>query len=164
MTQRPTRHGTWRKYKTRKRDVVRQFYFPLAYSTGKMPKDEVINHLIRLHKDSPRNRHKRRTSRKRVNIMQRTFTLEVRMDCADDGKYEAMKQRVRIVGRQLWAGAALISQGSDVKPQIAVFSDDFYGNHEDIVLLEDSLAVGLEQIGGEEEQTIDPELAAAMKE
>lgn len=96
-------------------------------------------------------------------MSQRTFSMELRMDCQDDGKYESMKKRMMILGRQAITHAAMLSQGLDIQPQVAMFTDDFYGKHEVISLMDDAVVKGLEEIGGEEETEVDPELAAAMK-
>lgn len=96
----------------------------------------------------------------RRSKMQRQFTIEIRVDYADNGKTEVMKKAMQQAARHVFATATLLADG--VKPQVAVFSDDFFTGHEEIALLEDTIAKGSEAIGetGQEDK-ISAELLAA---
>lgn len=74
-----------------------------------------------------------------------------------------MRQALQHAARHVYAQATLLSDG--VKPQVAVFSDDFFSGHEEIKLLDDVIAQGLDatNMAGTEE-TVSSELMAAMKD
>lgn len=92
--------------------------------------------------------------------MQRQFTIELRVDYADNDKTKVMRQAMQQAARHAYATAVLIADG--VKPQIALFSDDFFTGHEQIELLEDTVGQGIAQIdSGEPEEQISSELMAA---
>lgn len=97
--------------------------------------------------------------------MQRQFTIELRVDYADNGKNEAMRQALTAAARHVYATATLLADA--VKPQIAIFSDDFFSGHEEIELLEDVIAQGkqqLEQAGvSEQPEEISSELLSAVR-
>jgi hypothetical protein len=96
----------------------------------------------------------------RRSKMQRQFTIEIRVDYADNGKSEVMKKAMQQAARHVYATATLLADG--VKPQVAVFSDDFFTGHEEIALLEDTIAQGVEAIDAtNEEEKISGELLAA---
>lgn len=95
--------------------------------------------------------------------MQRQFTIELRVDYADQEKNEAMRKALQQAARHVYATATLLADG--VKPQIAIFSDDFFTGHETIALLEDTIAKGLEQINeqpGDSDGVSSELLAAAI--
>lgn len=91
--------------------------------------------------------------------MQRQFTIELRVDYADNEKNVSMQESVQRAARHMLATAALLADG--VKPQIAAFSDDFFTGHKEISILEDTIAKGLTQIGGGED-SVSSELTAAL--
>lgn len=93
--------------------------------------------------------------------MQRQFTIEVRVDYADADKNEAMKETLQQCARHAYATATLLSDG--VKAQVAIFSDDFFSGHEEIMLLNDTIQQGLDQVGDTAED-ISPDLVAAMND
>lgn len=63
--------------------------------------------------------------------MQRTWKIEVTADFADETKYESISREVKRAAVLLNATTALgMDQG--VKPMVVCYSDDFFGNHEDI--------------------------------
>lgn len=92
--------------------------------------------------------------------MQRQFTFELRVDYADNEKNEVMRQAFQRFGRNVYATASLLSDG--IKPQVALFSDDFFDGHMDIALLEDTVAQGEAEIGGED-TAVSAELLEACK-
>lgn len=93
------------------------------------------------------------------NHMQRQFTIEIRVDYADSDKNAAMKQTLQQCARHAYATATLLSEG--VKAQVAIFSDDFFSGHEEIMLIEDTIQQGLDEIGDTKE-VISSELIGAM--
>jgi hypothetical protein len=77
--------------------------------------------------------------------MQRQFTVELRVDFADQDKLPALKQVLQQCARHAFATAQLLSD-SPKTTQIAIFSDDFFSGHEEIKLLDDTIQQGLDQI------------------
>jgi hypothetical protein len=76
--------------------------------------------------------------------------MELRVDYADNEKNETMRNALQAAARHVYATAVLLNDG--VKPQIAIFSDDFFSGHEEIQLLEDTIAKGLGEVGQAEAQ------------
>jgi hypothetical protein len=75
--------------------------------------------------------------------MQRQFTIELRVDFADQEKLPALKQVLQQAARHAFATAQLISDNPK-STQIAIFSDDFFSGHEEIKLLDDVIQQGLD--------------------
>lgn len=94
--------------------------------------------------------------------MQRQFTIELRVDYADPEKNDAMRTALQAAARHVYATATLLAE--TVKPQIAIFSDDFFAGHEQITLLEDTIQAGKEQIGDTKEDAPSDELIQAMRD
>lgn len=101
--------------------------------------------------------------------MQRQFTIELRVDYADQEKNTVMRAAVAAAARHVYATAQLLAD--QTKPQIAIFSDDFFSGNQQIELLEDVIAKGKDQMqeigSGEaiaEDTGISPELAAAVQD
>src|ERR1700678_1805096 len=92
--------------------------------------------------------------------MQRKFTVELRVDFADAEKLPAMKKVLQQVARHAYATAQLISDNSKLV-QVAIFSDDFFSGHEDILLLDDTIAEGLAADPDTEDASL-AEIAAAL--
>ena len=69
---------------------------------------------------------------------------------------------LQAAARHVYATATLLADA--VKPQIAIFSDDFFAGHEQITLLEDTIKAGKEQIGGTDETPVSDELLGAMRD
>lgn len=76
--------------------------------------------------------------------MNRQFTIELRVDYADADKNEVMRKALQVAARHMYATASLLSDG--VKPQIAMFSEDFFDGHADIALVEDTIQQGLDEL------------------
>lgn len=95
--------------------------------------------------------------------MQRQFTIELRVDYADNDKNGEMRKTLQRAARHAYATAQLLCDG--VKPQIAIFSDDFFSGKEEIMLLEDEIAQGRAEIDGgdgDNDTTVSSELMAAV--
>lgn len=97
----------------------------------------------------------------RSKLMNRQFTIELRVDYADADKNEVMRQALQIAGRHMYAVASLLHDG--VKPQIAMFSDDFFDGHAQIALIEDVIQQGKDQIGSSPDEGVSSELIEACK-
>jgi hypothetical protein len=76
--------------------------------------------------------------------MQRLYTIEVRVDFRDESKLPVMKKAIQQAARHVYSQAGLL--GDAVKPNVIVFSHDFYNGHQDIALLEDSVLSGEQAI------------------
>lgn len=96
--------------------------------------------------------------------MQRMFTIEVRVDYADNDKNQAMKETLQQCARHAYATAVLLNDG--VKAQVAIFSDDFFSGHEEIMLIDDVIQQGIDQTGGAAKPEDGPssEMLGAMKD
>lgn len=98
--------------------------------------------------------------------MQRQFTIQLRVDFADPGKLETLKETLLIAARHALATAQLISDNPKTT-EIAIYSEDFFSGNQQIGLMEDILAKGLKDTaGGEpvaEQSTISDELLGAYK-
>ncbi len=98
-------------------------------------------------------------------FMQRQYTIELRVDYADADKNAAMRAALQHAARHVLATAGLIAD-SGVKPQIAIFSDDWFSGHDEIKLFDDIVAQGLAETlttGTGEIEEVDPELIRAMQ-
>ena len=101
-------------------------------------------------------------------MMQRQFTIEIRVDFADAEKLPEFKQTLLHCARHAFTTAQLISDNQK-STKIAVFSDDFFSGHQEIALMDDIIQSGLSSIGettsglagGDDE--ISAELANAFK-
>ncbi len=96
---------------------------------------------------------------KGVCAMQRQFTIELRVDYADQDKNEAMRKALSAAARHVLATAHLLADG--VKPQIVVFSDDFFTGHEEIAILDNTLRSAIEESNAPDEVVSDELLQAA---
>lgn len=67
-------------------------------------------------------------------MSQRTFHMEIRGELVDADKYETFKITWARLARQAAATLRLMGD-SGVEPEIAIWSDDWFGNHQDISLL-----------------------------
>jgi pyruvate/2-oxoglutarate dehydrogenase complex dihydrolipoamide dehydrogenase (E3) component len=79
--------------------------------------------------------------------IQRQFTIELRVDYADNEKNQSMRIACQQAAQHINATAVLLADGQ--KPQIAVFSDDFYSGREEIELITNTIQAGLDSIGGD---------------
>lgn len=94
--------------------------------------------------------------------MQRQFTVELRVDFADQDKLPEIKQVLQQCARHAYATAQLISDNPKTT-QVAIFSDDFFSGHEEIKLLDDVIQQGLDSIGETSgSESLSSELVGAM--
>ncbi len=80
--------------------------------------------------------------------MQRVFTLELRVDFKDKEKMDLVRTLMAQAAREVYAGSALLTD--HIKPQVAIFSDDFFQTHEELSLLHGSEPSGSDsvEVGG----------------
>lgn len=94
--------------------------------------------------------------------MQRQYTIELRVDFADQDKLPALKEVLQQAARHAFATAQLISDNPKTT-QVAIFSDDFFGGHSEIKLMEDVIAQGLNSINEDSgSEQLSSELIGAM--
>lgn len=77
--------------------------------------------------------------------MIRQFTIELRVNYADAEKNDTMRTACAAAARHMFATANLLADGT--KPEIAIYSDDWFAGKEEISLLQDVIAKGLEETG-----------------
>src|ERR1035437_1859122 len=99
---------------------------------------------------------------RRSGAMQRQFTIELRVDYADAEKNDTLRTALQAAARHVYATAVLLADA--VKPQIAIFSDDFFAGHEQITLLEDTIETGKQMIQCGDESPVSDELIKAMRD
>ncbi len=94
--------------------------------------------------------------------MQRQFTIELRVDFADQEKLPSLQQVLQQGARHAFATAQLLSDNPKTT-QVAIFSDDFFSGHEEIKLLDDTIQQGLDAIGETSgDEVLSSELVGAM--
>lgn len=94
--------------------------------------------------------------------MMRQWTIEARVDFADQEKNDTITEAIRRAAVHVNATIALLSDGQ--KPLVVAFSDDFFAGHAEIALLEDTLgkAITSEDVGTE--APVSDEMLAAMRD
>lgn len=93
--------------------------------------------------------------------MQRQFTIELRVNYADQERNDVIRRACQAAARHVYAMAALLQDG--IEPQIAISSDDFFSGHQQIALLDDTVQQAIDQ-GRVEEEPISEDLLAAQPE
>lgn len=94
--------------------------------------------------------------------MQRQFTIELRVDYEDNEKNDSMRQACAAAARHVFATASLLADG--VKPQVSVYSDDYFAGHDEIKLLDDTIQQGKDFAGAGEEAPMSSELMNAVRD
>ena len=79
--------------------------------------------------------------------MVRQYSIELRVDFADEGKYKAIEEALVAHAVALNATAQLLAD--QARPQIAVVSDDFFKKHEDIEVLTNTVLKGQQLIASD---------------
>lgn len=75
----------------------------------------------------------------------RQFTIELRVNYADSDKNETMRSACAAAARHMFATANLLADGT--KPDIVIFSDDWFAGKEEISLMQDVIAEGTAELG-----------------
>jgi hypothetical protein len=97
------------------------------------------------------------------DLMIRQFTIELRVNYADAEKNETMRTACAAAARHMFATANLLADGQ--KPEIAIFSDDWFAGKEEISLLEDVIQKGLDETSDTvSEGEVSSELMAAVRD
>lgn len=92
--------------------------------------------------------------------MQREFTIQLRVDYADSEKNAAMRLACQLAAVHMLNKAMLLKDGQ--KPDIAVYSDDFYSGREQIELIPDTIQSGIDSLTGD--NAVENALIAAFGE
>ena len=132
----------------------------LAFDTTASTLDRLIDWKMR----SPAMARKSKTSAitEEVHLI-RQFTIELRVNYADADKNETMRTACAAAARHMFATANLLADGT--KPEIAIFSDDWFAGKEEISLLEDVIQQGLDETAGAvTEGEVSSELMAAVRD
>ncbi len=96
------------------------------------------------------------------HTMQTQVTIELRCDFEDKDKVAVLIEAAQAAARHMLATASLLSD--KVKPQIVVFTDDFFTGHKEIPLIGDTIAQGETMIAGESDLSeLSDELTKALK-
>lgn len=74
------------------------------------------------------------------NTMQRLFTIEVRVDFRDESKIPLFTKAIQQAARHVYAQSALLGDG--VKPEVVIYSHDYFSGHADIALFDDDILDG----------------------
>jgi hypothetical protein len=95
--------------------------------------------------------------------MIRQFTIELRVNYADNEKNDTMRSAVAAGARHMFATAQLLADG--VKPDIAIFSDDWFAGKEEISLMTDVIQQGIDETKDTlVEADVSSELMAAVRD
>lgn len=93
----------------------------------------------------------------------RQFTVELRVNYADNDKNDVMRRAVAAAARHIFATAQLLADGTN--PDIAIFSDDWFAGREEIKLLDDVIQQGLDEAGENiAEGEVSSELMSAVRD
>lgn len=125
----------------------------------------VIEKIVDWKMGDPRwlSKHRRADAIARGAHMQRQFTMELRVDYADADKNEVMKTALKHAARHVFATASLLADNG-IRPEIAVHSDDFFSGHEEIKMLDDVIAQGIEETSSVDAGEVSSELLSAARE
>lgn len=99
--------------------------------------------------------------------MQKTFSLELRVDFKDKDKFDVMRKLFQQAALHLAAQADLLMD--HVKAQAAVFDDDFFSGKQQISILDDTWEQGKQQmaaldpVAAAEEERPSADLLAALR-
>lgn len=93
-------------------------------------------------------------------MMTREWRIEIRTTHEDKSKDEAFKQALIIAAAQIYAKAGLLADR--VKPDIALYCDDWFGDNQQINVLAKMLE-GTELAPAAVENGITPDMEAAIK-
>jgi hypothetical protein len=94
-------------------------------------------------------------------VMQVQVTIELRCDFEDKDKVAVLIEAAQTSARHMLATASLLSDKT--KPQIVVFTDDFFSGHKDIPLFADKIAQGEKLLESGQDTAVSDEMLAAMK-
>jgi hypothetical protein len=102
------------------------------------------------------------------------FTIEARVDFRDESKIPLFKQLMQQAARLVLTQAGLL--GDAVKPEVVVYSHDYFKGHQDIAMFDDDIMHGAQAItdasnlltepapAGDEAKEISPALLEAIRQ
>lgn len=112
-------------------------------------------------------------NRRDGTMAQQLFTIECRVDFRDESKIPLFKTLIQQAARLVITQAGLLGDG--VKPEVVIYSHDYFKGHQDIALFDDDISKGglaITEAGNlltdsapasaPPEQEISPELIAAL--
>ena len=122
------------------------------------PRGDTLDAIIEWKIGNPR--YKQFNQEQEQVMPQRQFTIELRVDYADEEKNVIMNMQLARQARHLLATATLLSDGQT--PTIAAFSEDFFIGKAEIDLMLDAIGEGVKDMKAGED-SVSQELLDAFK-
>jgi len=122
------------------------------------PRGDTLDAIIEWKLGNPRYKQFNQEQEQAMSLRQ--FTIELRVDYADEEKNAIMKMQLARQARHLLATATLFSDGQT--PTIAAFSEDFFIGKAEIDLMLDAIGEGVKDMKAGED-SVSQELLDAFK-
>ena len=124
------------------------------------PRGDTLDAIIEWKIGNPRYKQFNQEQEQEQVMPQRQFTIELRVDYADEEKNAIMNTQLARQARHLMATATLLSDGQT--PTIAAFSEDFFIGKAEIDLMLDAIGEGVKDMKPGED-SVSQELLDAFK-
>ena len=124
------------------------------------PRGDTLDAIIEWKIGNPRYKQFNQEQEQEQVMPQRQFTIELRVDYADEEKNAIMNMQLARQARHLLATATLLSDGQT--PTIAAFSEDFFVGKAEIDLMLDAIGEGVKDMKAGED-SVSQELLDAFK-
>ena len=124
------------------------------------PRGDTLDAIIEWKIGNPRYKQFNQEQEQEQVMPQRQFTIELRVDYADEEKNVIMNMQLARQARHLLATATLLSDGQT--PTIAAFSEDFFIGKAEIDLMLDAIGEGVKDMKAGED-SVSQELLDAFK-
>ena len=124
------------------------------------PRGDTLDAIIEWKLGNPRYKQFNQEQEQEQVMPQRQFTIELRVDYADEEKNAIMNMQLARQARHLLATATLLSDGQT--PTIAAFSEDFFIGKAEIDLMLDAIGEGVKDMKAGED-SVSQELLDAFK-
>ena len=124
------------------------------------PRGDTLDAIIEWKIGNPRYKQFNQEQEQEQVMPQRQFTIELRVDYADEEKNAIMNMQLARQARHLLATATLLSDGQT--PTIAAFSEDFFIGKAEIDLMLDAIGEGVKDMKAGED-SVSQELLDAYK-
>ena len=124
------------------------------------PRGDTLDAIIEWKIGNPRYKQFNQEQEQEQVMPQRQFTIELRVDYADEEKNVIMNMQLARQARHLLATATLLSDGQT--PTIAAFSEDFFIGKAEIDLMLDAIGEGVKDMKPGED-SVSQELLDAFK-
>ena len=124
------------------------------------PRGDTLDAIIEWKIGNPRYKQFNQEQEQEQVMPQRQFTIELRVDYADEEKNAIMNMQLARQARHLLATATLLSDGQT--PTIAAFSEDFFIGKAEIDLMLDAIGEGVKDMKPGED-SVSQELLDAFK-